>query len=1036
MTMNRLVCIRGAAENTGAHDMLDRGPKSSIIAALLLAASLVTASWGRANERAVEFNIPPQALGSALLIFAKQAEVQVSVSTTVIAGMKTPGVVGKFTPSVALTRLLVETDLRFSTVGERTYAVAEEKASDNAQPSQAPSPPTEASTSPATPAAASVGTAEGAKKKNPGNDANDELNAVELGDLVVTGTYIRRAEPVGGQLITIERADIDRSGFSTTQDVIRALPQNFGGGPSEDTQLGLEASTNAAKSTALNLRGLGAGATLVLVNGRRLAVAGSEGTFTDVSSIPLSAVERIEILTDGASAMYGSDAVGGVVNFILHKDYRGAETQLQLGSVTEGSLNEQQLGQALGTAWDSGGAYLSYEYYQRDSLPAADRALAANSDLTSLGGDDFSSIEGNPGNIIAGGEIWAVPRGQDGRSLQPADFVAGTFNLQNLNEGRDLLPEQRRHSAFGAISQALGPSAEIFLESLYAQRDADTKLAGLPLTLLVPSSNPFYVNPTGDVADIDVPYNFFDDLGPRTFSVEVKTSSTALGVTYDPGKNWRTTLVATYGVENVRQSQGNSVDFNALVTALADPDPATAFNPFGDGSFTNPATLEAIRTDVSFRTDSVLRSANFIATGPLLRLPGGELSLAIGADHRQQSFESLSTTVNGASGADFDRRTSAFFSEVVAPLIGQENRRSGLEQLEVSLAGRYDNYDDFGSTTNPKFSARWSPVNGLVLRGTWGTSFKAPNLADLDETNNGSFIFPMPDPLAPSGESPTLFWFGKNADLTEETATTWTLSTKLVPPSLPGFSVELSYYNIEYEDRIQEAPFVLSFLTDEQRYAAIVTRNPTAEERAVVCSRSTFFGDPADCLSSPIAAIIDARTNNTSIVKNTGIDLLGSYSFDTDVGRFDLDMNATYALDYSQRQTPTAPKVELLDRVNNPVRFRARSSLSWSRLGFSTAAFLNYSDSYHDNLSVPNRKIDSWVTADIQLSYETDAAQSQWSRGISVALTVRNLLDEDPPFVNNGAGGIGYDAENADLLGRFVNLRFRKEWGAGKTGKE
>lgn len=1008
-----------------------------IVVALALSSSLITPSWSRANETATEFNIRPQSLDSALLVFAEQADVQVSVSTVVITGIRTQGVVGRFTPSVALARLLTETGLRFTTIGDRTYSVSQGgpgsahdrktvgRADDStrtlAQGETAPSSraPPGRSTAPSTQGPA-VTTDETAASRD------------VMAEVVVTGTHIRGVAPVGSNLITIDRQEINKSGFATVQDTLQALPQNFGGGPGEDrSKAGPEAEKNVARGTSVNLRGLSAGGTLVLVDGRRLAPGGQEGAFTNVSSLPLTAVERIDVLADGASALYGSDAIGGVVNVILRKDYQGAESQARIGTVTEGGRNEYQFGQALGTSWESGRALLALEYTQQDALAAADRRQRGHSDLRPLGGDNFDIRSGNPGTIVIGTSTWAIPRGQDGTALQPTDLVEGTVNLHNRFEQEDYLPEQRMASAFGTAHQQLGDALAVFADLLYANRQVDTRMASSPLFLLVPSTNPYYVNPAGGTGDVGVQYTMLADLDTPRIEADVETYNTALGTTVELGNAWQMTGSASYASEVVEQRAFNTnINGTALIAALADPNPATAFNPFGDGSFTNPATLATLNATSLFATDSSLRGANVLADGPLFRLPGGSVRLAVGADYREQSFDShnLAPASNVDLRGMFDRNVSAAFAEVFIPLVGAENRSAGLERLEISFAGRYEKYSDFGETTNPKVGVAWAPLAGLAFRGTWSTSFKAPILADLDETNNGTVIFPLPDPQSPTGFSDILLWFGKNADLQEETATSWSAGVDLSPPSLPVLKVGITYFDIEYEDRVEGLPGILSLA--DPRFADFIARNPTAEQREAACSRGTFLGNfsgtPGDCRTAN-TVLVDNRLQNVALTKTSGLDFLGSYVIESGIGTFDLNLNATYVLDFSRQLTQSSPVIDQLNLRNLPVDLRARGSVSWNRGSFGATVFVNYTDSYDDRVSIPARKIDSWTTADLQLAYRHDTGGDSFLSDTTFAFNAQNLFDEDAPFVNDPAG-IGFDPDNANVRGRLVSLQVRKSW--------
>ena len=294
--------------------------------------------------------------------------------------------------------------------------------------------------------------------------------ASELKPITVTGTHIRGARAAGAQLEIYTREDLDRSGYATVQDFIHTLPQNFqGGGGSEDASTGTLGTSNHFSGSSINLRGLGADSTLVLLNGRRMPNAGLEGNFIDISLLPQAAIERIEILPDGASALYGSDAIGGVVNFIMRKDYSGAETRLRYGRATESNTDEYRLSQAFGGTWSSGHAFISYEFYRRDFLTYGDRDYARSLDLRSQGGADYRYTLSSPGNILDLATFqpaYAIPSGQDGRNLTVDDLLPNQTNYQDRNPRGSLLPKQTRHSLFASEEQSITDNITIFADSL------------------------------------------------------------------------------------------------------------------------------------------------------------------------------------------------------------------------------------------------------------------------------------------------------------------------------------------------------------------------------------------------------------------------------------------------------------------------------------------------------------------------------------------------------------------------------------------
>ena len=1003
------------------------------------AALAIVAGGPPALAEQQEFTISPQPVEAALKEFARQADVELLVVADDVDELDSSGAASAATREEAVSDILRGTGLiyRFeqddnllvvtpaadtaSTDGRiRVNAVFPDNGDQMAQVSEAPR-----------------------RQERAGDEGRVQVASAEfdeggeeadMEEMIVTGSNIRGAAPVGSQLFVIDRTDIDRTGFATTQQVIQSLPQNFGGGPNEDNIRGADALSNLSFGSGINLRGLGAGSTLVLVNGRRQSAAGDQGSFVDVSSIPTTAIERIEVLTDGASAIYGSDAIGGVVNIVLIDDYDGAETRARFGTVTQGNLQEYQVGQVFGKSWDSGRVLFSYEYYKREALAATDRDFSADGDQTRFGGDNFNIFADNPGNILdplTGLPAFAIPEGQDGTSLTPGDLIdlsvfPDAVNLQNLNEFRDLLPEQERHSFFLSFSQKVGDRIELFGDARYSKRDFERRREARPLVLNVPSSHPFFVDPFGGSASIRVAYSFIDDLGPRISQGDVQAYSAALGATIDAGNGWQVSAYGAYSKERTDQEIINSLNRGAVFDALADPDPTTTFNPFGDGSNTNPATIEAIRSVQTGPPRNDVWSANVTADGPLFSLPAGEVKLAIGGDYRRETLDF--PVVEGLEQLAFNREIFAAFGELFVPLFGDANARPALRRLEFSVAGRFEDYNDFGSTANPKIGALWSPVEGLAMRGTFGTSFKAPNLRDLEDSNNSIIIDFVTDPLSPAGTAIALVRSGNNRNLVEETATIWTTGVEYTPPVLPSLRLALNYFNIRFKNRITRPDTPSStILSEEERFGAVIQRDPSQDEIDALCSSDEFFlPDPSVCSFLPISVIIDFRVNNTAITKVRGLDFTASYSFDSNIGSFDVGLNGSYLLEFEEAFSSEAPIVSIVDTVNNPIDFRMRANVSWRYRGFGASAFVNYSDSYTDNVSDPERGIDAWTTLDLQLSYRTeDQFTESWLNGITVSLSVLNVFDEDPPFVNELSG---YDATNADPLGRFIAVQLTKEW--------
>ncbi|MBX5463295.1 MAG: TonB-dependent receptor, partial [Steroidobacteraceae bacterium] len=565
-------------------------------------------------------------------------------------------------------------------------------------------------------------------------DRKSRASAVE--QVTITASPYRNSiAQLGSRLIAVSRVDIDALGAPTVQDVLRTVPQIFGGGPSEDTRIGIEAESNATLGYGVNLRALGAGSTLVLVNGRRLAGSGTRAMFSDVSSVPLSLVDHIDILADGGSVRYGADAAGGVVNFVLKRAPGDLQTDGLFGTATRGSLHEIQLSQLAGIEMPRLDATFAFDYYSRDNLPARDRVLA-RSDLQPLGGSDFRTYQSNPGTIVIGTRRWRIPSGQDGVDLDASELVPDDHNLADPWSDSDLLPAQKRLTFYASATSNVSDDIRVFVDALYSRRDLKAAGTGATALLTVPPSNAFYVNPKGTNEPIQVGYSFTDDLGPTVLSGETGTLTLSGGAEFDVGA-WKISTTVDYAFERARTRQDNALEQGALRKALEDSNPETALNVFGDGSHTNRATLERIRTANLYRADSSTLAVSAVGSteGAFRDKP---FELTAGVEYREQEFESVSSTLSLSDYVDERNNRSVLtgFGAVSLPLGSK---------VEISLGGRYDHYSDFGSTLSPRFGATWQALGNLTVRANWSESYRPPNLVDTDESENVTFVTTLPD---------------------------------------------------------------------------------------------------------------------------------------------------------------------------------------------------------------------------------------------------------------------------------------------------
>ena len=871
-----------------------------------------------AGEPAYDLDIEPQPLAKALKAFAEQSGLQVVYYSELADGEESPEVSGTMTADQAMTQLLASTGLTFDTMGEDTVVVetvaigvADERgASDSKNLTPQPMLMAQNQTPP---------------QETPNNQsqtigidgAKDEEEVLE--EIIVTGSLIKGIAPKSSPIISISQEDIRRSGYATISEYLEFLPQNFADSPSDD---GLLSSINEGSS--INLRGLGANETLTLVNGRRLASASTFGSFVDISQIPVTAVDRVEILLDGASAVYGADAVAGVVNIILKQDQEGLLVRARYGTVTNGSQDEIRLSATGGHAWDSGNVALSYEYYDRNPLPSDER-----------------------------------------------DFI----ELAPPAEPFDLIRAQQRQSIVLSASQNLSPIVALSIDGFATTEDSSADSS------------------------------FLDRINTNITDTSLFALSAGLNA-----KLWGFDIDLSLG-----RSERKVEQVNRLVDSTSD-----LFRQFDN------------------ITDA--RSVESRASRSLMDLPAGQLKIGFGASIREEEIQGETTDLSTGNQLFFlqeGRRIKSAYGQLYVPIFGAQNPRPFLNDLELTLSLRWDEFDNFGSSTNPKIGVAWSPVEGLLLRGSYGTSFRAPEIRDLV---GGGFAIAI-DPEAVGLGTPfpelapniVLAVNGPNPDLEEQSSENFTVGMTIEPVSIPNLSVDLGYFNIDYDGRIDRPQNAIGV-------GALFTNSDPRAERFYILEPSLetiqrFFDgvafpqsivpsiDPNDPATwGPINLILDNRMQNMSKSAAKGIDFTVRYSWENTAGDFTFSSNMSYLLENSFAVTDQDPLIDNVDKVGFPVDLRLRSSLSYRRGNFSSSFIANYVDSYTDNGSDQEAEISSWTTFDLSAAYALEAMDT------SIRFNVTNLFDTDPPFVASAIGLLGYDPTNASPRGRFIAVEIVKEW--------
>ncbi|WP_191225218.1 TonB-dependent receptor [Edaphosphingomonas haloaromaticamans] len=969
-----------------------------LLAAVAVGSLVPVAPALAAEERRIEYNIEAGDLGEALKIVSRLSGKEIIFNSEAVLGKTAPRLHGPFSADDAVHVLLEGSDL----VAQYRKDVIIIRG-----------------------------------RSTPSGDLTDR--SADVTDIVVTGSNIRGVVPAGSPSITVDRADIDRSGYGTTQQILQALPQVFGGGPNAAT-FGISNVNDSAygeyQASTVNLRGLGASSTLALVNGHRVPLGGY-GTFADISLIPTSAIERIEILTDGASAIYGSDAVAGVVNLKLREHFEGAESRFRFGSA-DGDFNEIQVGQLLGHSWSTGHALLAYEYFHQGNLPASDRPYATE-DLRRFGGKDYRGGYSAPGTIYAGGRPYAIPTGQDGRNLDPPDLIADQINRGDSRAGSDLLPDQTRHNVFAMAEQEIGPSLRIRAEGLYARRNFLTHARkDQNSRITVPASNPFYVDPLGTGLPVQVQYDFSNDLGPYSRKGHSESIYGTLEADLRLG-TWNASVTGTHGQQSDRDLTFNIRNTYRLAQALADNDPNTAFNIFGPGGNNNPATIDKINGSYTFAARYRFSNVVGKVDGPAFTLPAGKVRLSLGAEYRRETISSTliqdTTTAAPVSRSYFQvpgpRTMEGFFGEAFIPVFGPDNGLPGLRRLDISLALRREHYNTFGTTTNPKAGLAWEPVSGLQFRASYGRSFRTPSFINQDQSPSTRFYQPiaLPDPSSPRGQSNVLVVIGNDPNLGPEKARTWTLGLDLKPQFARGFAFSLNYFNVVYRDRIVDpSGNLVNFLSQQSVYQPLLNENPDPALVAQIYSRPEF-ANPDGISASSIDAIANAQVQNLSSVKVSGIDFDLSKSLPAFRGKLELGISGSYLFEISQAITPSAPSLDFVSTIGFPVDLKFRARALWQSDHWSAAMFANFVNHYTNTLTSKPTNIRSQITIDASISYSIPTTKSIFS-GVAFQLSATNLFDRDPPYAEfvTGTSAVGFDPENASAVGRVVAVQVIKKW--------
>ena len=859
-------------------------------------------------------------------------------------------------------------------------------------------------------------------------------------EVEVTGSNIPRVDAESSlplQVFTRER--ILASGAATVAQFLARVPANILGA---NDQLSIGDTVHPGLASA-NLRGLGSGSTLVLVNGRRLANYAFDGGAADLNAIPLAVVARIEVLKDGASAVYGTDAIAGVVNVILRQDVAGLEASVEGGFTEHGGGGARQavITAGAGTlATDRYNLFATLSWRRDDALVAASRAFSRTGFRPDEGVNQLSAVS-FPANVDVRPGLIASPAHDTGCAppvALPVDTFAGSLEPicgYDFPRTVDLQPQVDRTAVFTRAAFAPGAQTELFAEAglaanRFVLRNAPTSVfqnaVSVDVPVLYPASGPYYpaafAAAYGITGDLRLRYRT-DALGPLTDAVDTQALRLLAGARTTLGE-WRTSAAVVYS--DNRQSdtfRSGYVSQQRLLPALA----TGLINPFGPSTPVGDALLASTQVGGDMHDGNARTvSADAHAATEVGSLPGGPVALALGLELRQERLDNAYAPVWSSGdiiGVGGDAQSVSGRRSVGAAFA--ETHLAPIEDLDVTVAARYDHYSDFGGTINPKVAVAWRPLSVLLLRASWGTGFRAPTLYDLHAPTSraGIMVASLADPLRCNvtglpEDCPGRFFQnfvalqGGNPDLEPERSRQF--GAGIVMGDRSGAALTLDYWNIDKSDVIDRLDPGVVFAHFDRFGTSNVIRGPV---------------EPAfPNLPGPIQYVV-LREQNLGELRASGIDLEARWPFArSPIGRFAFELSGTWNIGWKEQLDGVGFTSLLASKASatGPVpRWKHFATLDWQQGPWSATLAQRFQSGYRDSnvdrggkpLPIEPRSVSSYSLWDLQGRYTG-------MRNVTLALGVLNVADRAPPFTNQVyTRQFGYDPVYGDPLGRTFYAR-------------
>ncbi|MBT0584863.1 TonB-dependent receptor [Alteromonas oceanisediminis] len=897
--------------------------------------------------------------------------------------------------------------------------------------------------------------------------AQEEGASVEK--ISVTGSRIKRADIEGANPVSVlDAIEIERFGITSIGDVLQAIP-------SAGSAINTNNNNGGDGTTTINIRGLGSNRTLVLVNGKRWSPG--LGGSVDLNNIPSSIIERIEVLKDGASAVYGSDAVAGVVNIITKQDFDGLHASAYMGEyLSEGDKNSESYDIGFGASNDKGNIYFNVSYVEEEPTFAGDRDISATPVFGTPQGFGGSSAppEGRFAFYDDNGDFQSL-FGDGNGGLIPWDNVGSRFNFAPFNY---LSTPQERINLYSQGRYELSDNVTATATAFYGNRKSAQALAPTPLFIgtafgdsgfTIGANNPF--NPLGYALSTDVgvgePGRLFL-LGRRMFEAGFRQFNQNVdqfqfnggfeGVFEFADREFYWDVGYTYADITNNELTTGLLNTDRVAAALSDACvtdescvPLDLFNGstgIGEGSITQEM-LDYITFTAQDASSTGLESYQANVTGEVMELPAGFLAFAAGYEKRWQSgFDQPDALIAaGITSGNARQPTSGSFSveefylELAVPLIADVDF---VEALDLELATRYSDYSNFGDTTNSKIGLKWRVNEQLMLRGTWSEAFRAPSIIELFRGNADSFpglVDPCngsnPDRgslpgcagIPASYEQPNSqirITVGGNPDLQAEEAESFTYGIVYSPEWLEGASLTFDMFDIEIDGAVSTvgAQNILDACAgDGVTLCSLIERGPA--------------GNVVDLFNGAV---------NLGGQETSGFDMEFAYNFETDFGDFKFRVDGTYiderntiVIDPVSGEATTFKEAgRAFDRDVVP-RIRANISLNWVMGDWTANYLIRHIGETTENCAIgtangvdlnevlcsnPNEGPDgSDLNVLSAMGYHDVSVGYFINDNLRVTAGINNLLDQDPP-VSFSTFANSFDPSMYEVPGQFGYVRF------------